>query len=231
MTKELVCLANSRKNSGRCVAGIEILDGSKRWIRPVSDRPSQEVSEVERQYWNGAEPQVLDVISVPLLKPEPDDFQRENWLLDPAVCWRKVGRIGWRDLCGLEQHPESLWINGYHASAGANDRVPAGQEHTLVDSLKLIRVDNVTMQVSPARPWSTSQRPTVQARFRYARSEYALNVTDPVYEEKVRAKGLGEYQLAESFLTVSLGKAFNGYCYKFVAAIVERADVESGGRR
>ncbi|MFI6032429.1 dual OB domain-containing protein [Amycolatopsis magusensis] len=227
-TKKLVCLANSRKPGGRCVAGIEVFDGSKSWIRPVSDRPQHAVSEVERQYRNGAEPQVLDIVSVPLLKPRPDGFQRENWLLDPAVRWQKVGRVGWHDLLGLEQHPESLWINGDHTSAGCNDRVPVGRKYTLKDSLKLIRVDGVTIQVLS---WSTNQKLKVRARFVHARTAYGLRVTDPVYEEKFQAKGPGNYRLTESFLTVSLAEEFEGYYYKLVAGIIERADVEPDGKR
>lgn len=83
-TKQIVCLANSRKLSGRCVAGIEIRDGKRLgWIRPVSDRENQEVSEHERQYEDGSDPKVLDVIEVPLLRALPSGYQRENWLLDP----------------------------------------------------------------------------------------------------------------------------------------------------
>ncbi|CCH28728.1 hypothetical protein ABZ816_27390 [Actinosynnema sp. NPDC047251] len=231
VTKELVCLANSRKYMGRCVAGMEILDGSRRWIRPVSNRTRHEVSAAERQYRGAVEPQVLDVISVPLVAPRPIGFQRENWLLDPRLRWQKVRRIDWDELCTLEEHPRSLWINGYHTSAGFNDRVPVEQGDRVVDSLKLIRVHSATIEVRHAHPNAMNQRPTVRARFRYAGSTYRLKVTDPVHEEKFRANGLGNHQLSESFLTVSLGEEFEGDFYKLVAAIVERTDVNLGSRR
>ncbi|MGH7707024.1 MAG: dual OB domain-containing protein, partial [Vulcanimicrobiaceae bacterium] len=38
MLKRIVCLANSRKLQGRCVAGRELQkNGPGAWIRPVSD--------------------------------------------------------------------------------------------------------------------------------------------------------------------------------------------------
>ena len=93
MSKRIVCLANSRKLSGRCVAGKEI--GTNCWIRPVSDRENGEVSEYERQYEDGTDPLVLDIIDVPLLNAQPKDFQQENWLLDPDQYWRRVRRVRW----------------------------------------------------------------------------------------------------------------------------------------
>ena len=84
--KRVVCLANSRKLAGRCVAGRKWIDGRPGgWIRPVSNRENQEVSEYERQYEDGSDPRVLDIVDVPLLEPRPLDHQTENWLLDPIT--------------------------------------------------------------------------------------------------------------------------------------------------
>ena len=68
--KRIVCLANSRKEGDRCIAGKELLaDGSPGgWVRPVSDRGDEAVNESERQYEDGDEPRVLDVVDVPLLE-------------------------------------------------------------------------------------------------------------------------------------------------------------------
>jgi len=90
-TIEIVCLANSRKISGRCIAGKIISE--KRWIRPISSRDSEEISEEERRYENGQMPKLLDIISIPVKEHRPQLFQNENYLLDDDYYWEKKGEF------------------------------------------------------------------------------------------------------------------------------------------
>nr|WP_199931254.1 hypothetical protein [Streptomyces sp. CB02923] len=200
-------------------------DGSGQWIRPVSNRSTHEVSEHERQYADGSDPKVLDIISVPLLRPQPHGFQSENWLLDPEYYWEKTGRAGWGSLLKLEQHPNTLWTNGNSTYHGCNNRVTADQADALPDSLKLIRVDRVTLQVHvPGAAFNDPKR-AVDAHFHHADCKYILRVTDPEYEQTYLARSDGIYRLNESFLSVSLSEPHEGYAYKLVAAIIERAKI------
>ncbi|MFI8881011.1 MULTISPECIES: dual OB domain-containing protein [unclassified Streptomyces] len=230
LVKTLVCLANSRKLSGRCVAGI-VDDGSGEWIRPVSSRLHREVSDSERMYKDGTDPKVLDVVSVPLLRHKPNSFQSENWLLDPDFYWMKTGRVGWRGLMSLEQCPSTLWVNGFSTYLGNNDRIPTEEANALSDSLNLIHVTDLTLQVhTPGAIFGDTDR-ALSARFSYAEHDHILRVTDPEYELEYLSKREGFYKLGESFLTVSLGEPFQGHVYKLVAAIIERAKIETGSRR
>lgn len=82
--KRVVCLANSRRMGGRCIAGKELINGQfARWVRPVSGWENEELLERECQYEDGSKPQLLDIMNVLLLEPKlkPKSSQRENWLL------------------------------------------------------------------------------------------------------------------------------------------------------
>ncbi len=221
--KRIMCLTNSRKLNGRCIAGKELL-GNRAigWIRPVSSREHEEVSEYERQYENGSDPRVLDIVDVPLLTARPKSYQQENWLLDPDRYWVRAGRVAWSDLERLAEHDEPLWINSYSTYNGLNDRIPLLLAETLKNSLRLVRVDRLTLAVfKPGEAFGNLKR-RVQGRFHHAGEEYRLWVTDPRYERTYLAKADGEYEIGESFLTISLGEPHNEACYKLIAAIIQR---------
>ena len=96
-TKEIVCLANSIKTGGRCVAGQELNVGGV-WIRPaVSSRPSAEVAGTEYLFDDGSSPQLLDTIKVSLNAPKPHAHQTENHIID-GVRWRKAGTLAYAQL-------------------------------------------------------------------------------------------------------------------------------------
>lgn len=223
VNKRIVCLANSRKLSGRCIAGKEMIRNKPHgWIRPVSAREHEEVSEYERQYEDGSDPRVLDILDVELLEPCPKTYQQENWLLDPDVYWRKVGVARWNDLARLQDPSAHLWINGHSTYSGLNDEIPLAAASALRSSLRLIQVNRMTLSVSkPGLAFGNPKR-RVQGRFSYNRSDYRLWVTDPGYERAYLAKADGDYGIGACYLTISLGEAHKSACYKLIAAIIER---------
>ncbi len=219
VVKRLVCLANSRKESGRCIAGKEPTGGV--WVRPVSDRMKQEVSEEERQYRDGSDPRVLDIIDIPLKYHHPTSYQSENWLLDPDQYWILSGRARWSDLDALTDHPERLWVNESSTSAGLNDRVLHSDADRLTSSLFLISPEGVVLRVfAPGVDFGNPKR-RVQIDFWYRGVNYRLWLTDPLVEQKYLAGKDGKYPFGDCFATVSLGEPHkDGYCYKLVAALI-----------
>ena len=224
ITKRIVCLANSRKLAGRCIAGRE-WDGERAgdWIRLVSKREGQEVSEYERQYEDGSDPRVLDVIDVPFVKPVADDWQSENWLLDAESYWRKVADYSWFDLPALVEPEAPLWRDGFSTHHGSNDRIPQSAMTEVESSLRLVEVEELALKVfAPSEAFGNRKR-RVQGRFRHAGRQYALWVTDPGCERRHLAKLDGDYHVGHCFLTINLGEPFDGHCYKLIAAVIEDA--------
>lgn len=221
VVKRIVCLANSRKLSGRCLAGKELhANGPGAWIRPVSNRSSEEVSERERQYEDGSDPKVLDIVDVPLKERRPKHYQSENWLLDSERYWVRVGKMSWSELHGISDDPVLLWLNTSSTNAGLNDRVGESDASKLTASLYLLHLRELTLRVfAPGEAFGDPKR-RVQADFRHHKIQYQLWVTDPVFERNYLAKPDGEYRVSECFVTVSLGEPHKGSCYKLVAAII-----------
>ena len=221
--KRILCLANSRKPNGRCIAGKEVLCSAAAglWIRPVSDREAGEVSECERQYEDGSDPRVLDVIDVPVRNAAPKRFQQENWLLDPECYWVKVRGMAQSQLNEFVDPIAPLWINGYESFNGLNDRIPLHAANRLDSSLRLICVDRLELVVfQPSRSFGDLNS-RLQGRFTYCGVDYWIWVTDPVYERRYLKRGNGNYDIGESYLTVSLGEPHRGFSYKLIAAVIE----------
>ena len=220
--KRIVCLANSRKYGGRCVAGKELLpDGTAGgWIRPVSNRENEEVSEGERCYADGDDPRVLDVIAVPLLSPRPKTYQQENWLLNPGVRWAKAGKVVWNDLFPMVDRDAPLWLNGHSTLAGQNDRVPICDTDAINNSLRLIKVDALTVTVSePSHP--SADFPILRGSFSYHGDDYCFRITDPESESGSVNLSYRDYTVEERYLVISLGEPFEDYAYKLIATIIK----------
>jgi len=225
LVKRILCLANSRKLSGRCIAGREIVDDrAGAWIRPVSEREHQEVSEQERQYLDGSDPQVLHVINMPLAEHRPHFFQQENWLLDPRSHWEKAGVYDWVRLQGFLEPSGPLWVIQDSSYNGINDRIALPLANQLRSSLRLIRVQSLDIKVfCPGAAFGNPQR-RVQGQFNHENVNYWLWVTDPVYERRFLAQPDGVYGIGEACLTISLGEPHEGFGYKLIAAIIERKE-------
>jgi hypothetical protein len=216
--KTIVVLANSWKHSGRCIAGREYTGRTfGTWIRPVSDRNGEEVNEEERQFSDGTEPTLLDVVSMGLLSAKPHTYQQENHLFDPTCYWEKQGRVGWTDLQTAVDEPKGpLWLNGHSSSNGINDQVPEASATACAGSLYLVRPQGLVIVVQ--REYQDKMK--VRARFSLHGADYTLTVTDPVARKKFQAKGVGETKIAHALLCVSLGELFNGNAYKLVASVI-----------
>ena len=217
--KRLVILANSRKGGSRCVAGLEI--HSRRahgWIRPV-DSAQGTVANYYRQYEDGTEPVLGDVLTMSLKEPEHrTDHQRENWWLDTSFRWRKDGELTWPQLNTLPMTEAALWHDDEagDSSFGVRNRIRYSRARTISSSLRLIRVSQ--LQIDVVR----GSRDRLDGSFHFADQHYRLSITDPVYEQMYYNEPAGTFDLAECLLTISLGEPLAGFSYKLIAGIIER---------
>lgn len=203
----IICLANSRKNRNRCIAGLT-RDGV--WIRPVSTLADGAITRSMRDV-DGKEPKLLDILSIPLEADGPDfGHQPENRLLKPGP-WTRLGVVGVAD---VEQFCETRKLLLHTDS----DRVPelliAAKSADKRRSLQLIAVANAQFY----RTTSYTGKDQVRASFRYAGRGYDIVVTDPIVEQRVRK---GEKLSRDCILTVSMGGPYDGNYFKFIAAVIE----------
>lgn len=220
-SKRLICLANSRKPGGACIAGIELgAHGSTgTWVRPIGDRTGEEVTWSESRLLGGRQPQLLDIVQVPLLSRRPNPVQPENWVVDASKSWSQVGRLAPADLASLTASGP-LWLSGWASVGGQNDRIPEAQASGLGSSLALIHVDRINLVVSvPGRPFGNLRR-RVRGQFDWAGERYGLWVTDPLLEDAYASRDEGSYEMKDVYLTISLTTANRGFCYKLVAAAI-----------
>lgn len=217
--KKIVVFANSRKTTGRCIAGREWHDGAPgEWVRPVSTRTTHEISEEERRYEDGRDPQLLDVVLVPCESHQPLPHQRENHIIDPRFYWAHQGRLPWKDISGWLDQPNTLWGTGQGSYAGLNNRVAIGQENG--SSLYLIAVERLKLLVGRKAPEYPDSKRGVRGEFSYRGTAYRMDVTDPAIERKYLGQADGQYDIVRPFLCVSLSDPFQGHFYKIIAAVL-----------
>jgi len=220
----ILVLANSRKTSGRCIAGRSIENGAiGEWIRPVSNRPAGELSEDERRFEDGKDPSVLDIVSIPMAAAGQHPYQPENHIIDDRYYWRFVRRASAAELhAALDNARSPLWGHQYAASStsGLNDRVDANAASQFRYSLGLIQVQDLKIRVSVEGARFGDNKRKIRGLFTYHRCGYHLMITDPTIERHYFSGPNGIFDVGSAILCVSLGDAYSGHAYKLIAAVL-----------
>ncbi len=218
---EMLCMANSRKHGGRCVAGLKT-DGSG-WVRPVADSEDGTLFPFHYGLEGGGELEPLDIIQVPLKAPRPEKHQPENWIIDDGS-WRYVDQAGPAIVPFLKRQ---LYGKAF-LFGDSSDRVPFSRFATrqAEESLALIVPQDLSWQVVSSFRGNRQTR----AAFRYRDTNYDLGVTDLAWQKHLRDKGYGvgadipstTAQDGRLLLTVSLSEPaeWDDCCYKLVAGVI-----------
>lgn len=215
----IVCLANSKKLGGHCVAGKELAgEQFGPWIRPVGSTATGELHGWQCQYGTGGQPGLLDIIELELGGHVPHGYQTENHSLGTGK-WASAGTVPPSDLQGLADSPTTLWENGHHSGSGLHDRIPEVQAQKQTTSLALVQANDFRYDVAP-NPFKANAL-NVRGEFHYNGVTYSLKVTDPAAEQRAIEMGIGLHPIGARWITLSLGEPFEHHVYKLIAAVFE----------
>lgn len=221
MEKQIICMGNSYKNGGRCLAGIEIQNtasgvsivrnhyGLPNWIRPVMSNGDNGLPE----YLVGSFT-MLDILAIDVTDAVPTGAHCENVHFNSI---KKVGRLGQnsRNLNSLCDTRHSL-IFGNRGKAVPNEVFENGDY-----SLMFIKPENpiINMQLDEYG------HEKFRIQFVYNGTQYDLPLTDTRYINELhsRNKTCGGRNTGDLYLTLSLGVNHYDWHYKLVAGVIDLA--------
>ena len=223
MEKYFICLANSYKHGGRCIAGIEVVpqsdgslvvvrhdDGRPKWIRPVSMSANGEIPNHLAESFK-----IFSLVKLTEVEPCPDKAHTED-----VHCTRM-------EICPFELLPTKAFLNQlldtqhqavfYYRGKG----IPATIIDRLDYSLMLIHPDNACAYCDEER-----ENSKYRMKFTYYGSNYDFPITDPVFLEQFKKSPDSYVDLKGVYLVLSLGLEFEGFHYKLVATVVIPNDLD-----
>ena len=209
MKIQFVCLANSIKLNGRCIAGIVLLNGSApvlhfgnpKWVRPVSELEHGEVNTNLVSQVN-----LLDIFEMDLTKNVGKGFQSENVLFDNASL-KKIGVLQYKDLINFVSTSTDSKIFGNHGKSLHKDVIDS-----INHSLLMFCVDEFSVEFIDSRH--------LRLIFTYNGWKFDLPISDPVFIQKYNDNNQILNGRSEIYITISLAVEHNGWHSKLIAAII-----------
>ena len=224
MEKYFICLANSYKHGGRCIAGIEVVpqsdgslvivrhdDGRPKWTRPVSMSANGEIPNHLAESFK-----IFSLVKLTEVEPCPDKAHTED-----VHCSRM-------EICPFDLTPNNAFLNQLldtqHQSVFyyRGKAIPATINNRLDYSLMLIRPEKACAYCDEER-----ENSKYRMKFTYFESNYDFPITDPVFLEQFKKNPENYSDLKGLYLVLSLGMEFEGFHFKLVATVVFPKDLDS----
>ncbi len=208
MPTRFVCLANSFKEGGRCLAGIEldannnprIVNGRPKWIRPICNTPHGEVHTHLVSHIN-----ILDIIAVEITNyPETNNYQSENAYFRESSL-TVIGNYNRDELDGLCDNRKFIFGNRGKA-------VPEKAIGNGTFSLMFIKV--TTFEVIE------KNKSKFRLVFIFNGNQYDLPITDPVFLRRYQTNQDFLENYNQLYVSLSLAVEWNGWYYKLIAGII-----------
>ena len=220
MKRYIVCLANSYKRHGRCVAGIEVVqegdvwrvvrnaDGSPRWLRPICRHT--DYGEVPNEV---ALPlRYFDILEFEAAESCPDGAHSENIYyasIRKSGKWSQSTYDKLSNLCD-EVHP---LLFGSEGKSFSEDAFFMGAY-----SLMLVKVS--TALLYPVE-YEDYQHKKYRITFTYKGYEYDMPITDPVYLRQLEVDSSLCGTRTDLALVLSIGLLHEGRHHKLVVTILD----------
>lgn len=213
MKTQFICLANSFKEGGRCLAGIEIdnstpklVNEQPKWIRPVCNNefggiPASLVMHIS----------ILDIVEIDVIDySDIDSHQRENALFDED----SIEIVGRYDVNRIEKLCDDRpLIFGSKGKAVHYENIGS-----LDHSLMLIKI--FYFEIVQRTDEYDQNRTQMRLKFSYKTNIYDLPITDPIFLDRIRYEPQYIDNIQELFLCLSLGREWMGWYYKLIAGII-----------
>lgn len=218
MNALFLCLANSYKYGGRCLAGVLLEehasgyhivrnpDGSPRWIRPVMPEGT---GEIPASIAIGID--LLDIVSIYDVVECPHGAHSED------VSFTQLKKI--RSYSNKQKVVELICDNVHTSLLGFTEKKLTPEQYLQgTHSLELI---------SPQKIRIVREEKDNHIKFRvfftYHKVQYNCSLTDPYYLRLLRLYGIESItrNQGEMYLVISLSKEYMGYHHKLVAGVID----------
>jgi len=210
----IVCLANSFREGGRCLAGIELdtdnqpifVNNRPKWVRPVGRTAHEEVPTAL----------VSDIFLLDIFELAPVEFhhfghQTENLTFHPDSLV-KTGKFDRHHLWMLTENEKHNSVFGSTGRSVALD-VLKGMNY----SLKMIYTDKFAVVEKEVKEKFYTQ---VRIAFDFHGVGYEFPVTDPIFLYEYRTDKNILNGKKHLYLTISLAAPFENLSYKLIAGVI-----------
>ena len=204
MERKIVVLAESSKDGGLCVAGVDYNSG--KWIRLVK-KDGEPITKGIMQYADRTSVKILDCVRLYTIGSAATPIQPENVYLNTAINIQRIKKISLREL--LEIHN----LENHRNILGSNTHVIRANAERVGHSLELVKVNNAVLYRVPG----SKGYDKLKLEFDYSDTHYYnMSVTDPDYYYVKDGTNLGD-----AILVISLANNnYKDYGYfKLVAKI------------
>ncbi|WAS05799.1 hypothetical protein LQF76_02585 [Gloeomargaritales cyanobacterium VI4D9] len=210
--RRVICLANSYKHQGRCIAGIAVDSGE--WIRPISELDDGRIptndSRIPSEQIN-----LLDIVDITLTKERGSGYERENRLYTNQN-WNILGKAEVIQILRYREQQLLYPEFGRKVPSAYLSKIKPAQTLQLIEVKQILWEKYEYAESSKFKAFLLDEI--------YDCTEIGFSITDPITLSKLRQ---GQPVSSHCLLCMSFSQPFQGsndpepMCYRLVAGVIE----------